>query len=104
MMAFFSPRSRSLPAVQRMEAAMRTLATWKAQGLAPRIEWEPHVQIVSAAGAPLQHPAGCLMECLFVLRDEHPYQDDGVADSVNRRLALDQQMAQMPRRGPGGAS
>jgi hypothetical protein len=90
------------PAVQRMELAMRTPARMKVQGLAPRIRWEPTVQIVSGAGEPLQHPAGCLLECVFILRDEHPYQGESVADTVTRRM--NEALAHTPRRGPGGVA
>ena len=83
-------------AIERMELAMRTLTKWKSQGLAPRVRWEPFAQIVSAAGVPLPHPPGCLVECLWVLRWERP--EESIADAVNRA------MAEAQRRGPGGAA
>jgi len=85
---------RPLSAIERMDLATRTLAKWKAQGLAPRVQWEPITCIVSAAGVPLPHPPGCLMECLWILRDERP--DESVADAVNRRMA--------EQRGSGGVA
>lgn len=91
------PKNHMLPtrnnAFGRLAAARSILAAWKAKGLAPRVQWEPIVQIVSGAGEPLQHPAGCLVEMLWILRDERP--SESVADSVNRHMMAG---------GPGGAA
>ena len=81
-------------AIERMDLATRTLATWKSKGLAPRIQWQPFACIVSAAGVSLPHPPGCLLECLWVLRWERP--DEDLASAINRRMA--------EQRGPGGAA
>jgi len=96
-------QTRIRPAVRRMELAAAWLTSYQRQGHQVRVEWlDEWICLINQHGQPLEHPLGLLPELLWLLRDVRPVQDDGLADAVNRRLALDQQMLQLPKRGPRG--
>lgn len=79
----------TLPGIQRMALAEAALRQWQSAGLVPRIVWSPHVEIQSLDGRTLPHPIGCLLELLWLLKE------DGATDWIGQRL---------PTRSSGGVA